>query len=56
MSEFDDRSESLEDDRVDDDDNDDDGGGSVRPYLYEPMAEAAALLDKTSSSPFANSL
>ena len=43
MSEFDDRSESLEDDRVDDDDNDDDDGGSVRPYLYEPMAEAAAL-------------
>jgi len=39
MSEFDDRSASLEDDRVDDDDNDDDGGGSVRPYLYEPMAE-----------------
>ena len=30
MSEFDDLSESLEDDRVDDDDNNDDGGGSVR--------------------------
>jgi len=31
MSEFDDRSESLEDDRVDDDDNDDDGGSrSIR--------------------------